>query len=294
MIDNKKILLYGGTGFVGSAIADAFKKSYTVIAPPHAEIDVTDSYSLKKNISHTKPDVIIYASGLSSVDKCEQEPELASLLNTKVPEVISTESAALQIPLYYISTDAVFPCNKKDYPFKEEDRVDPFSVYGKTKLAGEEIVRKHSSQNAVIRIICPFSSFYSKKTDFARLAVEKLSKNEYFPGIIDQTMNPLYMTYLTKALVKLVGTRVKGIYHLGAIDCDTNYYIVKRLAKMLYLDDTLITPITLKTFLKNKSALRSQSCWLDVSKFQREFGEGILHTIETSLKDFTKDSIGIK
>lgn len=286
MRSNNKILLYGGTGFVGSVIANAFKNSHTVIAPTHAETDVKDLYGLKKNISQTKPDFIIYASGLASVDRCEQEPELASLLNAKVPNIIAGEAAALQIPVYYISTDAVFRGDKKDSPYKEKDSVNPFSAYGKTKQKGEEAVLKHSSLNVVVRIICPFNFFYSGKTDFARLAIEKLSKNEYFPGIIDQTMNPLYMIYLAKALLKLMSTRANGIYHLGATDFDTNYNIIKRLAKILYLNDTLITPITLKTFLNNKKALRSQYCWLDVSKFQKEFGAGILHNLDTSLKDF--------
>lgn len=273
---------------MGSAIADGLYNSHTIIAPTHAEIDITDFYSLKKNILQTKPDLIIYATGLASVDRCEDEVGLASILNTKVPEVIASEANVLKIPLYYISTDAVFRGNRKNYSYTEEDTVDPFSVYGKTKVAGEEVVLENSSKNAVIRIICPFSSFYLKKTDFARLAIEKLSKKESFPGIIDQTMNPLYMDYLPKALLKLLSARAKGIYHLGATDCDTNFNIIKRLAQMLNLDATLITSIKLETFLKNKRALRLQYSCLDVSKFQKEFGERILQNLDTSLRDFIK------
>lgn len=291
MTGNKKILLYGGTGFMGSAIVDAFKDLYTIYAPTHADVDVADFYRLKENIFQTEPDLIIYATVLASVDRCEEEPELASILNTKVPEVIATEADNLHTPFYYTSTDAVFRGNKKDSPYKEEDAVDPFSVYGRTKQKGEEAVLKHANRNAVIRIICPFSSFYSRKTDFARLAIEKLSKNEYFPGIVDQMINPIYMSSLTNALLKLVSVQVSGIYHLGATDCDTNFNIVKRLAKKLNLDDTLITPITLETFIKNKKSLRSQYGWLDVSKFQKEFGEGILNNLDTSLKDFAKDIV---
>lgn len=285
-MESRKILLYGGTGFVGSAIADVLKDSYTIIAPTHIEVDVTDFYRLKENITQTKPDLIIYATGLASVDRCEEEIKLARLLNTKVPEVIATEAAVLHTPVYYLSTDAVFRGNKKDSPYKEEDNVGPFSVYGKTKRAGEEVILTHGRKNAVIRIICPFNFFYHKKTDFARLAVEKLSQKEKFTGIIDQIMNPLYMPYLTNALVKLINAKVSGIYHLGATDFDSNYNIIKRLAKILDLDGTLIMPITLETFLKNKKSLRSQYGWLDVSKFQKEFGKGILHNLDASLKDF--------
>lgn len=288
MRDNKKILLYGGTGFVGSAIYDAFKNNYILVAPTHKELDITDFFSLKKNINQTKPDIIIYASGLSSVDRCEEEPELAIILNTKVPEVVAKEAAILHIPMYYISTDAVFRGDKKDSLYKEEDRVDPFSVYGKTKQKGEEVVLNHSNRNAVIRIICPFSYFYLKKTDFLRAAVEKLSKNEQFTGITDQVTNPLYIPYLTNAFHKLIASGAFGIYHLGATDSDTNYNIVKRMAEIFDFDNTLITPITLEKFQKNKKSLRSQYGWLDVSKFQREFGEGILCNLDTSLKAFSK------
>lgn len=285
---SKKILLFGGSGFVGSAIAEELRNFHTIIAPTHRDLNLTDFFSLKKNINQSNPDIILYASGLASVDRCEEEVELANILNTKVPEIIASEANILKIPLYYISTDAVFRGNRKNYSYTEEDTVDPFSVYGKTKLAGEEVVLGHSSKNAIIRIICPFRSFYLQKTDFARLAIEKLSKKESFPGIIDQTMNPLYIDYLTKALSKLIYAQARGIYHLGATDCDTNFNIIKRLAQMLDLDVSLITPITLEAFLKNKRALRSQYSCLNVSKFQKEFGEEILQNLDISLRDFIK------
>lgn len=288
MKENKKILLYGGTGFIGSAIFESLKNLYTIVAPSHKDLDITDFYSLKNNIKLVKPDLIIYATGLANVDRCEEEPELASLLNAKVPKIIATEAESLNIPVYYLSTDAVFRGDKTDAPYKEEDRVDPFSVYGKTKQKGEEIILSHSKQNAVVRIICPFSYFYPKKTDFLRAAVEKLSKNEQFTGITDQVTNPLYMPFLTDALEKLIASGVFGIYHLGATDSDTNYNIVKRMAEILDFNNTLITPITLETFQKNKKSLRSQYGWLDISKFEKEFGEGILHDLDTSLKDFSK------
>lgn len=289
MRGRKKILLFGGTGFVGSAIAHGFRKSYTMISPQHRELDVSSFYSLKKYIAHAKADLIIYAAGVTSVDKCEEDPELAKLLNTKAPEAIAAYAATLNIPLFYISTDAVFPGNKKDVHYNEEDKVGPFSTYGKTKLAGEEVVLKHSSRNAVIRIICPFSLFYEKKIDFARLAIKKLTHNENFPGIVDQTMNPLYMSYLVHALQKLTEKKASGIYHLGATDYDTNYNIVKRLAGILGLDETLLIPITFKKFMANKKSLRSQYSFLDVSKFQKKFGKGILHDLEVSLKEFAKN-----
>lgn len=286
---HRKILLFGGTGFVGSAICEAFNNLYTVIAPTHKELDITDFFSLKKNIEFVKPDFIIYSSGLANIDSCEENPELAFLLNAKVPEVIAAEAVNFNIPIYYLSSDAVFKGDQTDAPYKEEDIVNPFSVYGKTKQKGEEAILKISNNNAVVRIICPFSSYYPKKTDFIRLAVENLSKNKQFVGITDQVTNPLYMPYLTNALHKLVDSRVSGIYHLGATDSDTNYNIVKRLAAIFNFNPALIVPITLEVFQKNKKALRSQFGWLDVSKFEKEFGKGIVNNLETSLQDFFKD-----
>lgn len=283
-----KILVYGGTGLLGSALVSGFKDEFEMIAPSHKEIDITDFYSLQENILQINPDLIIYAAGIANVDRCEEDKDLAYLLNSKVPETIAKEATGLNIPVYFFSTDAVFDGSKNDAPYKEHDKVNPFSLYGKTKLAGEEAVFKNSSKNVIARIIMPFTHFYPRKTDFARQAVEKLSKNESFTGIVDQIINPIYMDYLTHALLKLITSNSQGIYHIGATDSDSNYNILKRLAQILGLSTKLLLPITLETFLKNKKAIRAKYCWLDVSKFQKEFGEEILHDLDTSLKDFAR------
>lgn len=285
---SRKVLIYGSTGFVGSAIVDAFKNTFTIVAPSHAEVNITDFNILKKNILEKRPDVIIYAAGLANVDRCEKDVDLATLLNAKVPSVIANQAAVLHIPTYYFSTDAVFSGEKKDTPYTEKDKTAPFSVYGKTKLEGEQAVLNKSNKNIVVRIVNPFSHFYSRKKDFVRLAIEKISKNEKFEGISDQISNPLYLPYLTSALKRLVVSGAFGIYHLGAIDYDSNFNILKRAVQFLKLNTDLLTQITLKTFLKGKSALRARYCWLDVSKFQKEFGEGVLQSLDKSLKDFTK------
>ena len=275
----QKILVYGITGMTGTRLAELLKSKFRIIGPPHSHLDLTNKSQVLKNIKDVAPDQIIYLAGITKVDEAQQNKKLAFLLNAQVPESIAKISVKLNIPVNYISTDAVFDGRKKGKMYREKDKTNPISVYGKSKLAGEKVILAASKQNSVIRTIMIYSSYFPNRKDFARSALEFLKNKRQFSGIIDQVINPTFVDDLVWAIVKIIEKRPGGIYHVASTDYTSNYGFVRKIAEAFKLDKTLITKTTFKEFFKDKPAPRQQYSVLSTNKFVKEFSAGVLHSI---------------
>ena len=283
-----KILIFGGSGLVGSRIRELLGAKYQIIAPSHLQADVVDKKQIKQIIKSSKPDYIIYAAGLVSVDEAEQYPKLAHLLNVQSPVFIAKLAASIGAPVLYFSTDAVFDGSKSKQPYVEDDKTNPLSEYGKSKLLGEQLVMNASEMNCIARIIMVYSPKLSKRKRFVHIALEALKKGEKFYGVLDQLVNPVYVDDIVMAVDLLIKSKSHGIYHLGARDYVTNYEFVKKLAKNFNLNESLVKGISFEEFFKGR-ALRTKYCWLDTSKFRGKFGDNILHSNDEGIRLFKKN-----
>lgn len=283
-----RLLLYGGSGLVGSRIQEILTQKFDILAPSHGEVDVINKSQVEKNVEELHPDYIVYAAGLTKVDLAEQSPGQAFLLNAEAPRFVAEKARLLDIPVCYFSTDAVFDGTQKDRPYKENDKPGPVSIYGKSKLEGERAVLGASSKNVVLRIIMVYSSSFEKKMDFPRITLQALEKGEKFPAVVDQIVNPIFVDDVVRGLETVIMKHASHIYHLGSVDFLSNYDFARKLATLFGMDEDLVVPISFKDFLKGKIAPRAQYCWLDTGKFRREFREGILHTTDESLALFKK------
>lgn len=285
----KKIIVYGGSGLVGSRIVQILSHFYNIIAPTRSEIDITKKQDIEYHINKHSPNIIIYAAGLTSVDACEKYPDQATLLNAKTPGHIAKFADSLNIPVVYFSTDAVFDGTNDKHPYLENDKPNPISVYGKSKLQGEESVLSRASRHLIIRLITVYSSYFRKKLDPARRILEGLRKKENVYGITDQIINPVFVDDVVNSLNLMFKKNVKGIYHLGATDFVTNYEFAKKIAHQFNLDDSLVLPIELEEFFKNAPAKRTHYCWLNTEKFTKEFGDKTLHTVDEGITLFKQN-----
>lgn len=284
----KKLLLFGGSGLVGFGIKQFLSDRYQIIAPGHAEVDVTKRDNISRIIEQIHPEIIIYAVGLTSVDKAEQEPELAYLLNTKAPAIIAKEALSFDIPFLYFSTDAVFDGIMEDRPYRETDKTNPLSVYGKSKLKGEQTVMEISDRNYVVRIIMPYSIIPPRKKNFIWIILDAFKEGKEIYGITDQVINPICINDITEAVYKLIKNRAGGIYHLGATDYVTNIEFIKKLAKIFNFNENLIREVLFEDFFQKK-APRTKFCWLDTLKFRKKFGNNILHTVDENIIFFKEN-----
>ncbi|MDO8639243.1 MAG: SDR family oxidoreductase [Candidatus Daviesbacteria bacterium] len=283
-----KVLIFGGSGLVGSRIRHLLRVKYQIIAPSHLQVDVADKKAVEQIIKISKPNYIIYATGLSSVDKAEQYPKLAYSLNVQAPALIAKFAASIGVPVLYFSTDAVFDGTKSNNPYSEDEKTNPLSEYGKSKLLGEQKVIEASKRNCIARIIMVYSPEITKRKRLVQIALETLKKREKFYGVLDQVVNPIYVDDIVAAVDLLLKSSSNGIFHLGSRDYVTNYEFIKKLAKVFNLNEDLVIGISFKEFFIGK-ALRTQFCWLDTSKFRKKFGEKILHSADEGIHLFKQN-----
>lgn len=145
-----KILVTGVLGQVGHALQHVLAGDHELYAMDREQMDLCDEAAIRQTIATIRPDLVINPAAYTAVDKAESEPELAHAINVNAPRVIAEELAKLGAGLIHFSTDYVFEGNQLT-PYVETDAVNPLSVYGKTKLAGEKAIQAVGLPHLILR-----------------------------------------------------------------------------------------------------------------------------------------------
>ena len=145
-----KILLTGKHGQVGYELERTLQGLGQIIAPDRRQMDLSDLDQVRAFIRATEPDLIINPAAYTAVDLAESEPELAFRINAEAPGVMAEEAASKGIPLIHFSTDYVFDGSQAG-AYLETDQPKPVSVYGKTKLAGEQAIAASNCAHLILR-----------------------------------------------------------------------------------------------------------------------------------------------
>ncbi len=145
-----RILLTGATGQVGSALLELLAPLGEVIAPPRAALDLADPASLRDTVRALKPRWIVNPAAYTAVDKAESEPDLARAINVDAVAILGEEARTLGAGVIHFSTDYVFD-GAAARPYAETDPTNPQSVYGASKLAGEQALRQSGAAHLIFR-----------------------------------------------------------------------------------------------------------------------------------------------
>ena len=178
---SQSILLIGNNGQVGKELETILAPDGNIITVARPSLDLTQPDILRSVIALNQPQIIINAAAYTAVDKAESEAELAKIINATAPLILAEESQKLGAFLIHISTDYVFDglsCS----PYQESSATNPLSVYGKTKLAGEEAIR-HTCNNYLILRTAWVYGRYAKVTLSKRCCdwVQKKKKSALLP-----------------------------------------------------------------------------------------------------------------
>lgn len=284
-----KILILGGSGLVGSRFIYLSRTKFEITAPDHKELDILNADELSIWVENSLAEVVINFIGFTNVDSAEEQKDdlsgMAYKLNVLAVGNLAKICAEKKVHLIHISTDYVFD-GTKDSPYVETDEPNPVNWYGRTKSLGEEEMLSMNMDYTIVRPEMPYSARFEKKSDIARTFLKMLSEGKDINGVSDQKITPVFVDTLAHGLAKIVEKKSRGIYHLVSTDSTTPYDFALMLAEKFGLNKSLVKAVSLQEYNKTRSAKRPQNSCLNVTKFETEFGKGILKTVSESLDEF--------
>ena len=277
------ILLLGKDGQVGWQLQRSLAPHGQVVALGRQDCDLADLDRVRSMIRQVKPSVIVNASAYTAVDRAESEPELARLINADAPGVLAEEAAELGALLVHYSTDYVFDGGKPG-AYIETDATSPQSVYGLTKLAGEEAIRAVGGKSIIFRTSWVFGA---RGGNFVKTILRLAREKETLNVVDDQIGSPTpaamiaTVTGVAFAMLRRGQLLEKGenrLYHLAAARpvswCEFARTIVELAGQMpgfdLRLKPEAIKAITTADY--PTPACRPANSRLDCTRLEADFG----------------------
>ncbi|MGV3582533.1 MAG: dTDP-4-dehydrorhamnose reductase [Methylophilus sp.] len=211
----KKLLLTGINGQVGNALQVSLAGQFEVIGLTREQLDLTRPDEIRRVISELKPEIIINPAAYTAVDKAESEQALAYAINATAPQVFAEEAMKVGAVLIHFSTDYVYDGNKLT-PYIESDKVNPLSIYGKSKLAGEDAIRKVGVPHLILRTSWVYSD-YGK--NFLKTILRLGAERDYLRIVSDQYGAPTSAYSIATGVVQLLNAwdasnlDHTGVYH---------------------------------------------------------------------------------
>lgn len=212
-----KILITGGQGQLGQSFSWLTRQAQLpatvqVRLASRQELDICDSLSIDQALQVYQPDVLINAAAYTAVDRAESEPELAYAINATAVAQLAQACDKYQIRLVQVSTDYVFD-GQADHAYAETEVTNPTSVYGQTKLAGEQAALQYVSDATILRTSWVFSQFGN---NFLKTMLRLGAERDTLSVVSDQVGGPSYAPYIAQVLLDLaVHPQARGIYHFA-------------------------------------------------------------------------------
>lgn len=278
-----KILLLGCNGQVGWELQRSLQPLGTVVAcdfdaPGELKADFAQPQSLAALVARVEPGLIVNAAAHTAVDKAESEPDLAYALNAEAPGVLARAAKGLGVPLVHYSTDYVFD-GSGNAPRNESAATGPLSVYGRTKLEGEALIRASGCVHLILRTSWVYAA---RGGNFARTMLKLAAEREALNVIDDQVGAPTGAELLADvtahtARALLSETSLAGTYHCVAAGATSWFgyaqFVIewaRRHGQPVKVQQDAIKPILTSAY--PTPAKRPLNSRLDTNKLQHSFG----------------------
>ena len=275
-----KILITGSNGMLGHDLADELDKNHDLILTDSKVLDITDNKRTIEYVCSVKPDIVINSAAYTDVDGCEENQDLAYSVNGEGVRNLALACKEVDCPLVHISTDYVFDGSATE-PIREDGEIGPISVYGKSKLKGEEAIQEILDKFFIIRTAWLYGI---NGRNFPKTMLELAENHSEITVVYDEVGTPTYTPDLASGIAELIETDYYGIYHLtnsGSCSwCEFARYIFEIAGK-----DVKVIPVTASEFARpaprpSYSVLENKN-WVEKGfKPLRDYKEAIKDYIE--------------
>lgn len=276
------ILVIGASGQLGQelrVVAEGSAQHYTFAS--RSELDVTDQLAIRHFVQDHHIDTIINCSAYTAVDRAEDEPEEADCINHQAVAALAALAKAQGLYLIHISTDYVF-AGDSHRPIIEEETPRPQSVYGRTKLLGEDAIRRAGCRALILRTSWLYSTYGA---NFLKTMCRLMQERQELSIVFDQIGTPTYARDLARFIVSYLeqdkGTRQEGTYHFSDEGVASWYDFAEAIRHRMGYSCQL-HPIRSEQY--PTKATRPSYSVLDKAKLKRDFGITLPHW-QTSLED---------
>jgi len=286
-----RILITGVSGLLGINLAQETMNTHDIVGvdrgrlahPPFKVVygDFLNPGTVNALLDTVRPEWLINCAAMADLDFCEDNPDLARIINTEVPAQMAKSCKKRGITFAQISTDAVFDGMSNVF-YKEEDEPNPLGVYAQTKLDSERAVLSEYPGAIVARV-----NFYgwslSGRRSLAEFFYHNLTNNKSMSGFTDVKFCPMLANDTARALIKMLQKKLSGLYHVTGPQAMSKYQFGVEIARKFSLQASGISPKSINTSSLN--ARRSNNLCLSINKISTDLGEA-LPEFPTGLDEF--------
>ncbi|WFD11390.1 dTDP-4-dehydrorhamnose reductase [Tepidibacter hydrothermalis] len=275
----KKILVTGSKGQLGIDLVNILSDEYYVIGLDKEKLDITNLDDVVNTVKTIKPDIIINSAAYTNVDGCEENIDLSYKINALGARNLAIASLETNSRLVHISTDFVFD-GEKNNPYIEFDKPNPLSIYGKSKLSGEEFIKEINPKHYILRT----SWLYGKNgNNFVKTMLRLSKENKILKVVNDQRGTPTHTKDLVDVINMIIKTDAYGTYHASNEGDCTWFEFTKKIFKLANITDIEVLPITTEEL--NRPAKRPKYSVMNNYMLELNFNYKLKHWDE-SLKQY--------
>ena len=249
-----KIVVLGAGGRLGAALMREYREKHDIAGFNHAQLDLASLDDVRQRLGAMNFDVLINAAGFTNVDACEIERDRAFLINAEGPGVLAEICNAKAAKLIQFSTDYVFDGENRA-PYTEEDRANPISFYGESKLAGEKNVLAAENGHLVVRVSWVFGP---DRPSFIDAMIKRAQQDEKIDAISDKFSTPTYTHDIAATLPQFFDRGLEGgiLHFANAGKCSWQEYA------QWALDCCRVAGVPLKARTVGALKLRDMTNWV--------------------------------